>query len=211
MNTSVNNSLKLNDDDYAKHLTEITKDHLPAVMKLVMSIRDEFLEIQAKDGTLSAVLSAYQTIDTILAEDLPKCEQPVSCYNCTKAHCCHQTVDICEAEATVIAQYCKENRIKISRKYLQKQLTHRGDQISYKDCSACVFLKENRCSIYPVRPFECRTYHVFTSIEFCDTKKHKGHRVGRITNTMSEFMKGAVAMVGGKTGRMPKLLLKYSN
>jgi len=33
----------------------------------------------------------------------------------------------------------------------------------------CPFLEDNRCSIYPVRPFGCREHHVLSSPDLCST------------------------------------------
>lgn len=190
---------------------EQNKENLDAIAKYSIEIRREYLETKAAEGTLTAVLCAYKTIDTLLSEGLAKNpEQQISCYNCTAAYCCHQSVEISEAEASVIAQYCKENNIIIPRKYLQKQLAHNRNEIAFVGCSACVFLKNNRCSVYPVRPASCRTHYVVTPIELCDTKKHKHERIPFLSVTAAEIVKVVMISEGGKVDRMPRLLLKYS-
>lgn len=182
---------------------------LPELVKLFKDIKDEFLEIKAEQGLVTAVLTTYHTIDT-LTDDFSKNKQPISCHACKSAYCCHQSIEICEAEASVIAQYCNENGIIIPRKYLKKQLAYSRESVAYSSCSACVFLKDNKCSIYYVRPAACRTYFVATKEELCDMKKYRNHQVAHVANTTAEMIKMAMMHEGGNVDRMPSALLKYS-
>lgn len=185
------------------------KAQLPALLKLFANVNQEFKELQSSKGTLVAVLSAYQTIDTLISEGFEKDPTPVSCHSCNAAYCCHQNVDICEAEAFVINQYCLENNIFIPKEYLQEQLSHDSNAIGLSNCSACVFLKCNRCTIYQVRPACCRTLYVATPQEFCDIKNYHNN-ITFISNNVAEIMKLAIFNNGGNSGRMPELLLQYS-
>ena len=197
-------------DEIMQQFIEQNKDQLPALFKFRYDIRNQFLQLRAKEGSTAAILSAYKTIDDVQQAAFAANTQTVSCHACTAAYCCHQSVLICEAEAALIAQYCKENKIKISRKYLQKQLSHNRENIALADCSACVFLKDNRCSIYSVRPVACRTHHVGTPLELCDIKKYKKQRVEFVNNPAAQIIAVVVLEEGGKMDRVPRLLLKYS-
>lgn len=192
------------------HLIEQNKEHIPAMLKFAMSLKKEYLETKAAEGLATAILCAYHTIDTLQAEAIARSPYTVSCIGCTAAYCCHQNVEICETEAQVIAQYCKEEKIPIPRKYLQEQLVYSRQNITSAGCSACVFLKDNRCSIYKVRPINCRTYHVASPREHCDTKNHKSGRVATLPITAAELIGNVLFDEGGKIGRMPRMLIKYS-
>lgn len=48
---------------------------------------------------------------------------------------------------TSIKQFTKKYVIKVSKAYRFRKITE-----------DCAFLKDNRCSIYPVRPLQCRTW-----------------------------------------------------
>lgn len=196
--------------DVTSQLIAQNADQLPEMLRFIEGIRKEFLETQAEEGVVTAVLCAHKTIDTAQAEAFARNPEVISCHGCTAAYCCHQSVEVCESEAIVIAQYCKENNIPISRKHLQHQLSYSRDQVAAASCSACVFLKDRKCSIYPVRPATCRTYHSINPIELCDTKKHKGVKVWSCSNTAAELIKAVIFEEGGKSDRMPRLLLKYS-
>lgn len=201
---------KTQSNDLIDQFIEQNADQLPAMIKLMHNIRAEFKELRATEGIITAVLTAYKSIDTIHEEAFKDSAESISCFDCKTAYCCHQNVDICEAEATVIAQYCKENKIKISRKHLQQQLNYNNDNIAFAKCSACVFLKDNRCGIYPVRPAGCRIHHVTTPLEFCDTKLYKRVKIGFVNNSGAVLIKAVLFEEGGKRNRMPRLLLKYS-
>lgn len=197
-------------NEIIQQFIEQNADQLPEMLKFVHNIRDQFKEIKTTEGIITAVLTAYSTIDTIQEEAFADNTVPISCVGCKEAYCCHQSVAICEAEAALIAQYCKENNIKIPRKHLQKQLAHSRDNIAYADCSACVFLKDNKCSIYPVHPAACRIHHVTTPLEFCDTKQYKRAKIGFVNNTAALLIQMVLFEEGGKGDRIPRLLLKYS-
>lgn len=194
----------------AKQFIAQSKGQLGRLLQINKDVKKEIKEMIVSSGIIQATYNAYGNIDNVIAKAIENDPAPISCHNCVAAYCCHQNVEICEAEAKIIGQYCKEENIIIPKSYLQEQLKYNKDQIAQVDCSACVFLKNNRCSIYPVRPTACRTYYVQTPIEYCDTKKYKGHVIGQNSNPLAEMIKMALFDVGGKSGRMPKMLIKYS-
>ena len=70
---------------------------------------------------------------------------------------------------------------------------------SFNNRNACSFLKNNQCSIYPVRPFVCRTYISFSDPDLCRTGDGKrilfGQPIPDISrphnnNFQSHFLKG---------------------
>lgn len=199
-----------NTQDLANHLLQQHAGEIDKLEKLYNHMRKAYLEVQAKQGPIYAVLGAYKTIDSYIADTLAVTPHKISCLNCTAAYCCHQNVEICESEAKVVAAYCKQHNIPIPRKYLQQQLEYSRENISVQDCSACVFLKDNRCSIYPVRFVNCRNYLVATSFEFCDTKNQKGGIRASLPVTPAEIIKSVIFDEGGKSGRLPRILIKYS-
>lgn len=197
-------------NSYMQQFLDHNGAHMSEMVSLLNRVQKEFRDLKTSHGILSAVLSAYKTMDDIMAETIGDIKQQISCFGCTAAHCCHQTVAMCEAEATAIAYYCSENNIPISRKYLKKQLAHSKEQLKLKSCSACVFLKDNRCSIYPVRPASCRLHYTTEQIEYCNVKKHRDRKFVTPYSPAALIVQVAMAAEGGKTGRMPQLLLKYS-
>lgn len=78
------------------------------------------------------------------------------------SHCCSIDVSVAEIEAI----YIEENSsIKIKRP-LKRQT--RGNK------SKCPFLVENECSIYGIRPFQCRTFFTLDNPKYCSSgEEHK--------------------------------------
>lgn len=199
-----------NGDDRLAHFLENTKGHFHEALAYHNNIKRQFVECLAKEGMTTAILSAYKALDDVIADGIKASPHPISCINCTAAHCCHQNVEVCEAEVKVIGIYCKEKNINIPRDYLQQQLRYSRQDIGNADCSACVFLKGNRCSIYPVRPMNCRAHLVATPAEHCDLKKHKGQKISMLPIPSAEIIMSIVFNHGGKAGRLPRMLIKLS-
>ena len=89
------------------------------------------------------------------------------------SYCCYYQVDVSAHEALQIVDFVSKqfSKEKISEfldaadanAAIIRKLTraeHRATNI------ACVFLRDGRCSIYPVRPLHCRTHHA-TDVEGC--------------------------------------------
>ena len=197
-------------DARTNHLFKENKDQLGALLKFGLAIRKDYREIKAAEGVTAALMCGYKTIETALAHAFAESPHTISCIGCTAAHCCHQNVEITETEAAVIGQFCREQKITIPRQYLREQLTYGRENISSADCSACVFLKDNKCGIYPVRPVNCRIHNVVGPIENCDTKNNKGAVVATLPVTAAEMIGSVLFEEGGKTGRLPKMMIKYS-
>ncbi len=87
------------------------------------------------------------------------------CTGCGKC-CCGSPgyVWVTEEEIEQISSFLKLSKKEFHMKYLVQV----GDKFSLKDLRelnhSCVFLKDYKCSIYPVRPTQCRTYPFWPSI-----------------------------------------------
>lgn len=78
------------------------------------------------------------------------------CGKCCKGSPGYVWVD--EEEIIEISQFLNLSVDEFSQKYLRK-VGKRYSLIEWpKKEYACVFLKDNRCEIYPVRPKQCKTY-----------------------------------------------------
>ena len=113
-------------------------------------------------------------------------------------------MDVSGDEATVIIDYCKENGIEIDREYLTQQAA--AGRITYSALSKCVFLKENLCSIYPVRPIACRKHWVKTDPALCDFSNNIVNQVGGYFDVNTEILASALLNVD-KMGSFEKVLL----
>lgn len=66
-------------------------------------------------------------------------------------------VDVTEQEIVTMADHLKLSLNEFSRRYLRKI----GDRWSLKELSpnySCVFLRDKKCTIYELRPKQCRTF-----------------------------------------------------
>lgn len=121
--------------------------------------------------------------------------------------CCHQLVMVSSLEAHAILQYLEvhpeagvglQERLAAwssavaARPELAVQLAGLADAGGYPEEAAggrveedywaaqiaCPFLSENRCTIYPVRPFSCREHHVVSAPELCQIELDRPEPAG---------------------------------
>lgn len=80
------------------------------------------------------------------------------CTGCGK--CCTGSpgnVWIDETEVNLMAEHLEISKKIFTRRYTKKR-DGRLSLVETKKDYACIFLKDNRCSIYEVRPQQCRTF-----------------------------------------------------
>ncbi|HHM02807.1 MAG TPA: YkgJ family cysteine cluster protein [Caldithrix abyssi] len=82
-------------------------------------------------------------------------------FNCRKdcSRCCEINggyVFVSEANIKKIAKFLKRSVVEIRERYTYEVKGMRS--LKDRDGQACVFLEEGKCTIYPVRPLQCRTY-----------------------------------------------------
>jgi uncharacterized protein len=94
-----------------------------------------------------------------MIEFKPWFEQGVR-FTCTECgQCCTGApgvVRVDENNIREIAAWRGNNLTYFRRTYVRK--TDEGLSLTEKENGDCIFFKNNRCSIYPVRPGQCRTY-----------------------------------------------------
>jgi Fe-S-cluster containining protein len=72
------------------------------------------------------------------------------------AQCCHVDLSIFEGEAQIILEWAQNLNQEQKKELVHLLNTPEQDTVFHKK-KACVFLRENRCSIYEGRPIICRT------------------------------------------------------
>ncbi len=89
------------------------------------------------------------------------------CFECTQCgRCCiggsDHFVFLCAGEAETIRDYLQLSTSWFRRRYLGRD---EGDLVvQSRPNGACIFLKNDQCRIYPVRPLQCRTYPFWPEI-----------------------------------------------
>jgi len=133
-------------------------------------------------------------------------------YSCKKgcSFCCHHDIPTYTEEVAIIVEYCRKHNIAIDKNHLLRQNKLSINKLLHSDVSACVFLKDNECTIYEARPIICRSYHVISPPELCDIKNNK-EAIPAITafNLYREAFMGAITSFH-KEGRLHQMILPYA-
>lgn len=83
-------------------------------------------------------------------------------FGCTECgNCCSDTsgyVELTEAEAENIAGFLKLSEADFLEKYVELRDQESAFRLKSHENGDCIFLVENRCTIYPARPLQCRTF-----------------------------------------------------
>ncbi|HMD00585.1 MAG TPA: YkgJ family cysteine cluster protein [Ferruginibacter sp.] len=138
------------------------------------------------------VKEVYKAVDGFFDKAPEETKKNIQCKaGCTA--CCFIDLDISREEAALIVNYCRENDIEIDKEYLTKQVSI-GRRPS-NGMSRCVFLKDNLCSIYPVRPVSCRKHFVNSDPALCDASKNAVDKVDRYFDINSEILASALLNV----------------
>lgn len=81
----------------------------------------------------------------------------IDCTQC--ANCCRQTVvSVCSEEIEAIARYLGVDAGLATRQYTRADPDDSRARVLKNEHDACVFLDENLCMIYDVRPKACRDF-----------------------------------------------------
>jgi len=200
-------------DEYK--VTSLLKDHLASLMensenqetidqilKLINGYKDQLSQLRAQNQT-GTIKEVYKAIDNFFNAAPEENKKEIQCKaGCTA--CCFIDVDVSVDEAAAIIDYCGENAIEIDKGYLEKQAA--VGRKKYSELSRCVFLKDDLCSIYPVRPIACRKHWVKTDPALCDFSKNIINQVGGYFDVNTEILASAVLNVG-ETGSFEKMML----
>lgn len=119
----------------------------------------------AKDSPLQALLHFHRRHDSVVAQVIEGSETEVACRaGCD--YCCHYKVVAHAVEIIAIHQYVlarlPATQIKmlverVKENAAQAQGLSRAEHLILNQ--PCAFLLDGKCSIYPVRPLRCRSYH----------------------------------------------------
>lgn len=162
--------------------------HIREVFNRINDYTNQLKQISAINaaGTVQEVNNA---IDNFFESAPVENKNDISCKaGCTA--CCYIELDVSGLEAALIVEYCKENSIAIDREYLKKQAAN--GRSSYSEVSRCEFLKEDLCSIYPVRPVACRKHFVKTDPILCNSAKNLSSTIAKYFDINTEILASAL-------------------
>jgi len=190
----------------AQVLEQMPTAGVHAVMETIL-----YYAAQLKQS-LSSGSTIVDAVETLYDAGLQVHDTPPVNLSCRKgcAHCCHIQVMVTTAEAKTITQYCKQHDIPIDYSHLKKQRDFQEGTHGHSEHSACVFLKNNECSIYPVRPFNCRNYFVVSDPKLCDVKANPRTQVLKWVDMNLQIFHSALLMVGvdGEQDSLARIFLK---
>jgi len=179
-----------------------TQETIEQILKLIDGYIVQLRKLRIQNR-VEATKEVYKAIDGFFNAAPEESKKEIQCKaGCTA--CCFIDVDVSGDEAAVIINYCKENGIEIDKEYLTKQAA--VGRKSYSHLSRCVFLKDNLCSIYPVRPIACRKHWVKTDPALCDFSKNIVNQVGGYFDVNTEILASAILNVD-EAGPFEKVLL----
>lgn len=179
------------------------RETIEQILTLINSYTDQLRKLRIQNR-LEATKEVYKAVDNFFNTAPEENKKEIQCKTgCTA--CCFIDVDISGDEAAVIIDYCKENGIDIDKEYLTKQAE--VGRKTYTSLSKCVFLKDNLCSIYPVRPIACRKHWVKTDPVLCDFSKNIINQVGGYFDVNTEILASAMLNVD-ETGYFEKMMLQ---
>ena len=185
-------------------VTSMLKDYLTLLMEetgnqqtidqILKLINDYVLQLKnlTAQNIKATTNQVYNAIDNFFINAPEESKKEIKCKTgCTA--CCFIELDISANEATVIVDYCKENNIEVDKAYLTEQAA--AGRSTYSPLSRCVFLKDNLCSIYPVRPVACRKHWVKTDPTLCDFSENITNQIGSYFNINTEILASAMLNV----------------
>ncbi len=140
-----------------------------AFKKILLNlVKDKMSYGTHQETILVALKDVMEFVQTIIDQLETSGQSPsVSCSSGC-GFCCHSLIKVIPAEALLIASFIRRNLLKndiqtLKNNILKYQLLVKGktlkERVALKDKTPCIFLKNNNCSIYSVRPFICRAWN----------------------------------------------------
>jgi len=143
-------------------------NEMRAWVREAVLLRIEQLRKNREEDKLEAMRVLFKAVDEHYAES----DQQTTCKKGCN-FCCRMNVDASMDEAALIIQYCKDHGIAINKKALRDRLSVPFLEVPWSKHAACMFLKDGECSIYPVRPLNCRTYYAQSDPDRCNPEKYR--------------------------------------
>lgn len=118
------------------------------------------------------------------------------------SHCCYIEVFVTWDEAALLLEVAGDE---IDWDKVNDQLPGHQNIAHYK--RACVFLKNNECSVHENRPMSCRKYFVVNDPDKCDSKKYPKGQTETVYLQPAELLASSMMTIQ-ETGTMAQMLTK---
>ena len=169
---------------------KLDENKMDAICRLIEKTRKEtinhdFLKLGLKTllklyTSLNDIEKFYKIVDLSVLQCREQSKDIQHRIVCKKGcgSCCNIGVEIGSLEAKSIVDYIVKNKIEISIGKLTKQSgTIASNWESLGHDKSCVFLKNNICQIYEVRPVACRLFLVCDDVSKCNDLLKKENNI----------------------------------
>jgi uncharacterized protein len=150
------------------------------------------LEIAAAHSpgqALAFVNVLHSNLDRIAADEAQVGPAPACREGC--AHCCSLRVELTDPEALRIAAHLRSLPIDEYQAHVERLQARAASPADQR--RPCAFLREQRCSIYALRPATCRTAHSL-SVAACESQ------AAQLPQLLSLVLKADILMAGTRAG-----------
>ncbi|MCE9633597.1 MAG: YkgJ family cysteine cluster protein [Methylophilales bacterium] len=162
-----------------------------AVEKVQNSVASQLSANPSKTFAITFVSNVQRSVDMVSQQAISQGEQFDCKVGCS--HCCHVRVEAIEPEIFQIAhELNKLPSVELASliERLQKHAILAKDLSVQDHRIPCPLLKDNLCSIYPVRPAACRKVHSY-DVEKCKTRGSEIPESLEVILKSETLMKGA--------------------
>jgi Fe-S-cluster containining protein len=122
------------------------------------------------------VTNFYNRLSVLFKKEQEKENFPIACREGCSFCCRDNTVEVFLPEVLAIADFVNESfdeahleKVKNSLQQTVQKTKGSFGKGPYRVYRKCAFLQKNRCSIYEMRPANCRQFHSF-DIKWCENK-----------------------------------------
>lgn len=175
---------RTNAEDALKNLfVQITNAHL----------KPDFSQEGIKAAVLEIMDLAANIVESVhgtQTEDRVECKAGCS-------YCCYNQIRLTPAEALLVFSWIDKEFTDQDQALLRKRIqnnrvltegTSLENRVMIKESSPCIFLKQGKCSIYPVRPLICRSWTSYSHKACMDAFQSENHNAEIETSDSSNFV-----------------------
>lgn len=172
----------------------MTPDETKQFVKKAKDLVSDIFKTQGKnrDTVIIIMKKLYQLGDELvdITEKKENVANKIDC-NVGCSYCCYTRVTLTPPEALLIGQYVKESYSLKQTDGLMKRISNtlrmtKGkspeELVSFWGKTPCIFLDNEKCTIYNVRPFLCRAWHSL-SADQCKRAFESGNQEAEIDST----------------------------
>lgn len=181
--------------------------HIPLKMYMdninsIIKIASDFDQQCRENDPIKVMWIHLKLVQKMIDENTDPMKKLITCRKGCSA-CCRMNVDITEVEGKLLIKYCQDHNIPIDEEYLKQQLGLEMETHMFSKHSACVFLKNNECSVYAARPIPCRKFFAVDDPKYCDPKANVNQSI--LFNHKLEIYASGLMQI--RSGHMAEMLL----